>query len=89
MNLMADYRNLPIRHKLRFIIMTTVTAALAFAGTATLLYDQIDYRDEMRDDLRVAYELSRLLRNRRMKRGALDFDLPEAKVVILTGAAHS
>ncbi len=38
--------------------------------------------EEMVDGLRVAYELSRLLRNRRMKRGALDFDLPEAKVVL-------
>ncbi len=32
--------------------------------------------------LRVAYELSRALRSRRMKRGALDFELPEAKVVL-------
>jgi ribonuclease R len=38
--------------------------------------------DAMVEDLRVAYELSRLLRGKRMKRGALDFDLPEAKVVL-------
>lgn len=38
--------------------------------------------DEMVDGLRVAYELSRHLRGRRMKRGALDFELPEAKVVL-------
>jgi ribonuclease R len=38
--------------------------------------------DAMRDDLRVAYELSRLLRGKRMKRGALDFDLPEAKIIL-------
>ena len=36
--------------------------------------------DAMVDGLRVAYELSRALRAQRMKRGALDFDLPEAKV---------
>jgi len=36
--------------------------------------------DAMVDGLRVAHELSRLLRGRRMKRGALDFDLPEAVV---------
>jgi len=36
--------------------------------------------DAMVDGLRVANELSRLLRGRRMKRGALDFDLPEAVV---------
>lgn len=32
------------------------------------------------DGLRVAYECSRLLRGRRMRRGALDFDLPEPVV---------
>jgi ribonuclease R len=38
--------------------------------------------EAIRDELRVAWELSRVLRSRRMKRGALDFDLPEAKVVL-------
>src|SRR5262249_10927903 len=38
--------------------------------------------DEMVEGLRVAYELSRKLRSQRMKRGALDFELPEAKVVL-------
>ncbi|HZU85534.1 MAG TPA: ribonuclease R [Polyangiaceae bacterium] len=38
--------------------------------------------DELAGGLRVAYELSRILRSRRMKRGALDFELPEAKVVL-------
>ncbi len=38
--------------------------------------------EEMVDGLRVAYELSRALRAQRMKRGALDFELPEAKVVL-------
>jgi ribonuclease R len=38
--------------------------------------------DQMVEGLRVAYELSRMLRGKRMKRGALDFDLPEAKVVL-------
>ncbi len=44
--------------------------------------------EEMRDDLRVMWDLSRQLRARRMRRGALDFDLPEAKVVLdpATGA---
>ena len=32
--------------------------------------------------LQVAYELSRILRGRRMRRGALDFELPEPKVTI-------
>lgn len=38
--------------------------------------------EEMVDGLRVAAELSRLLRGKRMKRGALDFELPEAKIVL-------
>jgi ribonuclease R len=33
--------------------------------------------EEMVEGLKVAYECSRILRGRRMKRGALDFDLPE------------
>jgi ribonuclease R len=37
---------------------------------------------EMVEGLRIALELSRILRGRRMKRGALDFELPEAKVVL-------
>lgn len=36
--------------------------------------------EAMIDGLRVAHELSRILRSRRMKRGALDFDLPEPVV---------
>jgi ribonuclease R len=36
--------------------------------------------EALADDLRVAYELSRILRSRRLKRGALDFDLPEPVV---------
>jgi ribonuclease R len=38
--------------------------------------------DDLVDGLRVAYDLSRVLRARRMERGALDFELPEAKVVL-------
>jgi ribonuclease R len=38
--------------------------------------------DELVDGLRVALELSRTLRARRMSRGALDFELPEAKVTL-------
>lgn len=38
--------------------------------------------EAMHDDLKVMYELTRLLRAGRLRRGALDFDLPEAKVVL-------
>jgi ribonuclease R len=36
--------------------------------------------EDLVDGLRIAHECSRILRSRRMKRGALDFDLPEAVV---------
>ena len=41
--------------------------------------------EAMRGDLQVMWDLSRLLRAKRMRRGALDFDLPEAKVVLDPG----
>ncbi|HEX7666265.1 MAG TPA: VacB/RNase II family 3'-5' exoribonuclease, partial [Polyangiaceae bacterium] len=36
--------------------------------------------EEMIEGLKVAYELSRILRTKRLKRGAVDFNLPEAKI---------
>jgi ribonuclease R len=49
---------------------------------------QSEAAESMRDDLVVMYDLTRLLRAARLRRGALDFDLPEAKVVLdpTTGA---
>ncbi len=40
--------------------------------------------EAMVEDLRVAYEVSRILRSRRLERGALDFDLPEPVVKLDT-----
>jgi ribonuclease R len=62
-------------------------AKLTYGGVARALGLSADATrepkaDEMVEGLRVAYELSRKLRNLRMKRGALDFELPEAKVVL-------
>jgi len=62
-------------------------AKLTYGGVARALgFTEAPPREpkaeEMLEGLRVAYELSRHLRTRRMKRGALDFDLPEAKVVL-------
>jgi ribonuclease R len=62
-------------------------AKLTYGGVARALgFSALPPRDPkadaMVDNLRVAAELSSLLRARRMKRGALDFDLPEAKIVI-------
>ncbi|MBX3233861.1 MAG: VacB/RNase II family 3'-5' exoribonuclease [Labilithrix sp.] len=41
--------------------------------------------EAMVEGLKVAYECSRLLRGRRMKRGALDFDLPEPVIKLVDG----
>jgi ribonuclease R len=38
--------------------------------------------EAMRDDLRVMWDLARVLRARRLRRGALDLDLPEAHVIL-------
>jgi signal transduction histidine kinase/CheY-like chemotaxis protein/HPt (histidine-containing phosphotransfer) domain-containing protein len=57
MSLTNTYRNLSVRHKLRLIIMTTVTAALLCACAAVLVYDRITTRDSMRNDLSVMAEM--------------------------------
>ncbi len=62
-------------------------AKLTYGGVAHALGLSSEARREpeaeaMVDGLRVAYELSRILRSQRMKRGALDFELPEAKVIL-------
>jgi ribonuclease R len=38
--------------------------------------------EAMRDDLMVMWDLAKILRGLRMRRGALDFDLPEARVIL-------
>lgn len=60
-------------------------AKLHYGGVAralgfTALPPRQEKAEAMVEGLRVAYELSRVLRGRRMKRGALDFDLPEPVV---------
>ena len=62
-------------------------AKLTYGGVARALgFTSEPPRDpkaeELIDGLRVANELSRTLRTQRMKRGALDFDLPEAKIIL-------
>ncbi|HEY4014222.1 MAG TPA: ribonuclease R [Polyangiaceae bacterium] len=62
-------------------------AKLTYGGVARALGlsdkpERSTKAEEMVESLRVAYELSRVLRANRMKRGALDFDLPEAKIVL-------
>jgi len=62
-------------------------AKLTYGGVARALgFTEVPPVDpkavELIDGLRVANECSKLLRGRRMKRGALDFDLPEAKIIL-------
>ena len=53
----AQYRNLPIRQKLRLIIMATVATALILACAAFLVYDQIALRDSVLASTAVTAEM--------------------------------
>src|SRR5690349_8232182 len=57
MSIATRYRNLPIKHKLRLVIMVTVGCALMLACGAILIYDQIAARESMRNDLDVLAEI--------------------------------
>ena len=62
-------------------------AKLTYGGVARALgFTELPPRDPKADamveGLKVAAECSKILRAKRMKRGALDFDLPEAKVTL-------
>jgi ribonuclease R len=62
-------------------------AKLTYGGVARALGftsepPRSEEAEAMRDDLAVLADLARLLRARRMRKGALDFDLPEAKVTL-------
>src|SRR3984885_12702516 len=58
MRMAAQYRDLPIRHKLSLIVMTTVGAALIVACGAVLVYDYYTLRDSLRRDLGVLAEMT-------------------------------
>ncbi|MGA2597223.1 MAG: response regulator [Bryobacteraceae bacterium] len=79
MNLGNTYRNLNVRHKLRLIIMTTVTGALLCACAAILVYGRIAARASMRNDLAVMAEM--LGAN---STAALSFDDPQVAAEILS-----
>ena len=51
------YRNLPVRYKLRLVIMATVTAALLGAGGAVLAYDRLAARNSLRNHLEILAEM--------------------------------
>ena len=57
MSVATQYRNLSIKHKLRLVIMATVSCALMLACVAVLFYDQIAARESMRNDLDVLAEI--------------------------------
>ncbi len=62
-------------------------AKLTYGGVARALGftpepPKSEEAEAMRDDLAVLADLARLLRARRMRKGALDFDLPEAKITL-------
>src|SRR6185503_2008540 len=68
-------------------------AKLNYGGVAVALglTDKAKEQPEARgmvEGLRVAYELSRILRAKRMKRGALDLELPEAKIILDEETGH-
>ena len=52
MSVAIQYRNLPIKYKLRMVTMLTVIAALILACTAVLVYDQLTARESMRNGRR-------------------------------------
>src|ERR1700722_1356738 len=58
MNWPARYRDLPIRHKLRLIVMLTVGAALTIACAAILMSHYYMQRDSLRRDLTVLAEIT-------------------------------
>ncbi len=51
------YRNLPVKYKLRLIIMLTVGLTLVLACAAFIVSDQIAYRSEMRNSLGILAEI--------------------------------
>ena len=57
MSITTRYLNLPVKHKLRLIIMSVVSAALLVACGAVLAYDQLASRDEMRNNLEVTADI--------------------------------
>jgi signal transduction histidine kinase/CheY-like chemotaxis protein len=57
MSLMARYRNLAVKHKLRLIILFSVVAALTPASIGVVAYDQVAARREMQSNLDVLAEI--------------------------------
>ena len=74
------YRNLPVKLKLHFIIMTTVVTALAMACSAVLVYDHMVRFHEMENDLSILANIFAC-----NSAAALTFDDPRAARELLAG----
>jgi signal transduction histidine kinase/ActR/RegA family two-component response regulator len=72
--------NLAIKHKLRLIIMATTGAALLLACAAVLVYDQIAFRESMRNELDILAEIFGS-----SSTAALSFGDPETAGQLLSG----
>jgi ribonuclease R len=82
----VDAAGLPTASRLIEGVMRS-RAKLTYQGVARALRltseaERSEAAEAMRDDLRVLYDLSMLLRAQRMRRGALDLDVPEARIVL-------
>jgi signal transduction histidine kinase/CheY-like chemotaxis protein len=51
------YRDLPIKHKLRMIVMVTVCVALLLATGAFIVYDQLQERRDLRSDIAILADI--------------------------------
>jgi len=57
MSVWVRYRNLPVKHKLRLIIMVTVGVSLLLAFAAVAAYSRVSARNDMRSDLEVLTDI--------------------------------
>ena len=81
---LKDYRIVEsvinVNHRMNYSSVNRIIALKDETERALFPKETVDMLDKM-------YELSRILRDRRHKRGAIDFDFPESKVV-LDAAGH-
>lgn len=80
MDIAAWYNDLPIKLKLRLIVIVTLCSALTLVGAAFVVYDQIEFRDSMRTDLGILAEI--IGSN---STAALSFDDQKATAELLAG----
>ncbi|HXS95626.1 MAG TPA: ATP-binding protein [Candidatus Limnocylindrales bacterium] len=57
MEIISKYRDIPSRHKLRLIILFTLTLALVLDSAAVLTYDRLTARSDLRRDVEVLAEI--------------------------------